>query len=323
MRSSLRHHEDSFEGAPLRATGERGYPLIPWNLTSALATSLLTAFLIIGASGILFVWYTRTGGDPFPDSTVGLGYAVVGTLFLGFALLLYTLRRRSRKRGIGELNAALQWHIAFAITGLVLLFLHSFGHFNPRSGTFALYALIALVISGFTGKLFDAILPRLITREVQKALTSQGDDRISTISRKLQDIVVHNTQEVHSFRASSNAQTESRYNPQSQPLLTSWDMAYISLEETPQELSRTETHYRFVPDKKSSLVQPGALIPGAQAHIDDLKSAQGALRREQLYRYLIRYWRILHVGLALLTVGLTLWHLEYAATLLIPVWLHR
>jgi len=303
-------------------------------MTQARATSLLTAALIIIVGSAIYIWYNRTGGDPFPDSTVGLIYAVTGTLFLVLAAIVYTLRRRSRRRGIGQLNAALQWHIAFAITGLALLFMHSFGHFNPRSGTYALYGMIALVISGVIGKLLDALLPRLIAQEARKALTSQGDDRISTISRKLEDIMMHNSQELRTFHPdndNSNARATQRthgsgtsaYNPPSQPLLTSWDMAYISLEETPQELSRTESHYRFVPDKRSTLTRPGALLPGAQAHIDAIASAQKALRREQFYRYIIRYWRVLHVVLALLTIGLTIWHIIYAAELLLPVLLHR
>ena len=334
MHSSI-HRNDMQDETTSNLAGERGYPLFTWNMSQAKATSLLTVALTIGIGGALYVWYSRTGGDPFPDSTVGLGYATTGTLCLILAAALYSLRRRARRRGIGQLNAALQWHIAFAITGLALLFMHSFGHFNPRSGTYALYGMIALVLSGVIGKILDALLPRLIAQEAQKALTAQDDDRISTISRKLQDIVSHNSQEIRAYHADgrgnslsgiSNYQSSASsasINPPSLPLLTSWDMAYISLEETPQELSRTESHYRFVPDKQSGLTQPGALLPGAQAHIKAIADAQKALRREQCYRYIIRYWRVLHVGLALLTVGLTIWHIIYAAQLLLPVLLHK
>jgi hypothetical protein len=106
------------------------------------------------------------------------------------------------------------------------------------------------------------------------------------------------------------------------PLHTSWDLAYISLEETPQELSRNSQQYRFVPDKKSALARPEALMPGAQEHISALKSMQQAMQRELFYRYVIRYWRKFHILLALLTFALTLWHLIYAGQLLLPVLLH-
>lgn len=305
---------------------ERGYPWFFSYLTSArIQTTLITLF-ILGVSGAGYIWYSRNGSDPYPDSIVGLAFAIAGTLCFACAGIVYTLRRRSRKRAIGKLNAALQWHIAFAVLALALLFMHSFGNFNPRTGTFALYGMIAMVISGFVGRTLDHFMPRLITQEVQKALTAQGDDRITTISQKLQDIVVYNTQQVQPFQAQSE---------QGPPLTTtrngkqgtanafsngaaSWDLAYISLEETPQELSRNEQHYRFVPDRKSALVQPGALIPGAQAQLAAIEDVQRALQREQFFRYIIRYWRILHVCIALATLGLTLWHIEYAVTLWLP-----
>ena len=306
--------------------GERGYPWFFSYLTSARIKTMFVTIFVIAVSGTGYVWYSHYGSDPYPDSTVGLAFAIAGTLCFVCAGVLYTLQRRSRKRAIGKLNAALQWHIAFAIMALVLLFLHSFGNFNPRTGTFALYGMIAMVVSGFIGRTLDHFMPRLITQEVQKALTVQGDDRLATISQKLQDIVVYNTQEVQPFQAQGRQElplntirngkqgTTSALNNGA----ASWDLAYISLEETPQELSRNEQHYRFVPDRKSALAQPGALIPGAQAQIAAIEEVQRALQREQFFRYIIRYWRILHICIALVTLGLTLWHIEYAITLWLP-----
>lgn len=305
---------------------EKGYPWFFSSLTSARLKSMLVALLILSASGAFYTWYSRNGSDPYPDSLVGLTFAVAGTLCFVLAGVMYTLRRLSRKRAVGQLNAALQWHIAFAVMALVLLFLHSFGNFNLRTGTFALYGMIAMVISGFIGRMLDHFMPRLITQEVQRALTVQGDDRIATISQKLQDIVVYNTQEVQPFQVASqqalpfDTLCDGRQEMVSSPRSSStpWDLAYISLEETPQELSRSEPHYRFVPDKKSALAQPGALIPGAQVQIAALKDVQHALQREQFYRYIIRYWRILHICIALATLGLTIWHIQYVITLWLP-----
>ena len=53
----------------------------------------------------------------------------------------------------------------------MLLFMHSFGNFNPRSGTFALYGMIALVISGFVGRLLDRLMPRLIDATTEKKIS--------------------------------------------------------------------------------------------------------------------------------------------------------
>jgi hypothetical protein len=333
----------------MQRDGEKGYPLFFFTKSSAWVRSTLFGLVVIVLGAALYIWYGRVSNDPTPDSIVGLGYAFAGTAFLILAAVLYMLRRRSSRRGIGQLHAALQWHVCFGVVGLVLLFMHSFGNFNPRSGTFALYGMIALAVSGFVGRLLDRVMPRLVANQVRKALTAKGEDRIEAISQKLQAIVDHHTEEVSGFSTPMSAMqsASTKHSPtagqrttgsliplQSAPqelpfqtpgqsLHTSWDLAYISLEETPQEMSRYAARHRFVPDKKSTLTRPGALMPGAQEQMAALKKAQRALQREQFYRYVIRYWRILHIGLALLTIGLTLWHIEYALQLLLPVLLHR
>jgi hypothetical protein len=289
---------------------------------------------------VFYVWYIQHNNDTSPDSIAGYTYAIMGTLFLLLAAVLYSLKRRSRKkRSVGKLHRSLNWHICFGVLGLVFLSLHSFGNFNPRTGTYALYGMIALAMSGAVGRFLDRLVPHLITGEVHKALTVIGDDRMETISQKLQAIVVHNTQDLHGFAVvqrekSQNASTSlvSLSGPVSsdfsfihkdQALQTPWDLAYISLEATPQELSHEANHYRFIPDKKSELLRPGALMPGMQEHISELREVEQAMQRELFYRYVIRYWRKFHILLALLTLALTLWHLIYAGQLLVPVLLHR
>jgi hypothetical protein len=199
--------------------------------------------------------------------------------------------------------------------------------------------MIALTVSGAVGRFLDRLVPRLIAGEVHKALTVKGDDRVETISQRLQAIVVYNTQDLRGFTPVAGEKThiastsltplsgpasgEFSFMYKDQALQTPWDLAYISLDATPQELSREANHYRFVPDKKSDLMRPGAFMPGAQEHISELRVVEQAMQREMFYRYIIRYWRKFHILLALLTLALTVWHLVYAAQLLIPAFLHR
>jgi hypothetical protein len=321
-------------------TGEAGYSWL--SLLGGQAGFLSFVVILVGAAigGAFYVWYTQHSNDVSPDSIAGYTYAIAGTIFLLLAAVLYSLRRRSHnKRAAGQLHKSLSWHICFGVLGLVFLFLHSFGNFNPRTGTYALYGMIALVVSGAVGRFLDRLVPRLITGEVHKALTVKGDDRIETISQKLQAIVVHNTQNLRGFtpipdekshKASTSLaplsgpiSSDFSFMYKDKALQTPWDLAYISLEAMPQELSREANHYRFVPDKKSDLMRPGAFMPGTQEHISALREVERAMQRELFYRYIIRYWRKFHVLLALLTLALTLWHLVYAAQLLIPVFLHR
>ncbi len=305
----------------MRERDDKGYPWFSfYSNAQGLIPAMAILLLIVLAVASFFV-YTRISTDLSPDSVAGYTYAISGTLAMLLATFLYSRARRARGRRIGELNYALRWHIGLGILALVLLFLHSFANFNPRSGTYALYGMIAIVISGAVGRAIDRLAPRLIAQEASRALTEQGEDRIEAISRSVQAIVSYNTEDVRGFRMNEPGRRElsqAKSAERAPALPESWDLAYISLAETPQEVSRNAQQYRFVPDPKSPLSDQGALIPGYHEQIEDLKHAQKALQREQFFRALIRYWRIFHVLLVLLTIGLTLWHLEYAATLLIP-----
>ncbi len=323
-----------------RNSGETGYNWLFFVGGEAWYVRLLIIFLGVAVGVVFYVWYIQHSNDASPDSIAGYTYAIIGTIFLLLAAVLYSLKRRShKKRIVGQLHRSLNWHICFGVLGLVFLFLHSFGNFNPRTGTYALYGMLALALSGMIGRFLDRLVPRLITGEAHKALTVIGDDRIETISQKLQAIVVYNTQDLHSFAVvpgeksqdaskslvsiSGPVSSDFSFIHKDQTLQTPWDLAYFSLEATPQELSLEANHYRFIPDKKSELLRPGALMPGAQEHISELREVEQAMQRELFYRYVIRYWRKFHIVLALLTLALTLWHLIYAGQLLLPVLLHR
>jgi fumarate reductase subunit D len=313
---------------------EKGYPWLFFHAGRTWGTGLIVTLLVTAISGTFYLWYTQAGNDTSPDSEAGLAYAVIGTLFLILAAVLYSLRRRSRKRVVGQLNAALNWHVFFAVMGLVVLFMHSFGHFAAISGTYALFGMVTLTLSGVVGRMLDHFLPRLIAGEVDKVLTSQGDDGIEVVSQKLQAIVVHNTQQIRGFKLDDAHLVDVPTAPHhptddslpfatnGQSLSTPWDLAYISLETTQQELDRAAPRHRFIPDKKSAFTRPGAMMPGAEEQISELQDMQRAMQREQFCRYLIRYWRVLHIFLVFITIGLVTWHIIFALQLMLPRFFH-
>ncbi len=318
---------------PLSGKKETGYPWLFFYAGRSWLKGLGLTLVVTGLGGISYVWYSVATHDTSPFSTPGLIYATLGTIFFVLAAVSYTLRKRIRKRAVGQLHASLNWHIFFALMGLVMIFLHSFGNFEPISGTFALYGLMTMTISGFIGRLLDRALPRLIAVEVQKVLTEQGDDRIANISQKLEAIVVHHTQkELRAFKVGKHGPEPTpvpakHSSPNSMSLVghtlhNPWDMAYITLEPTQQELDRQAPHHRFIPDKKSALNRPEALIPGAEEQMSKLQEMHAAMQREHLYRYIIRLWRVFHICLALVTVGLVTWHLIFATTMLLRIYAH-
>ena len=165
---------------------QKGYSWFFLHMSSSWVTGLISTVLIVGTGGFFYAWYYQFSNDIAPDSVAGYVYAIAGTCCTLLATVLYTIHRRSRKRLMGQLNAALNWHIFFAIMGIAFIFMHSFGNFNAKTGTYALYSLIALIISGFVGRALDRIMPWLIAHEVDKILTAEGEDRVESISRNLQ-----------------------------------------------------------------------------------------------------------------------------------------
>lgn len=307
--------------------GEAGYSWLYRATAPRGGLRVLATLLVIGPAAGFLAWYIRAGNDASPDSPIGLLYASAGTILLLLALVLYSLHRRShRHRTLGGLRSSLGWHICLAITALALLAMHSFGEFNPRSGTYALYGMMALVISGLIGRLLDRLIPRMMASEVHQALTAQGDDRIENISQKLQAIVVHNTQSIRGFAAPAEqpgnslvpVATQQAMNWRDRTLHTPWDLAYISLEPTPQELSREHNQFPLATEKKSALLRPGALLSDTQEEIGELEEVHEAMRREIFYRYITRYWRRFHILLAMVTLGLLVWHIVYAVQLALP-----
>ncbi len=321
---------------------KKRYPLLFINGSRTSFVTIAFTILMLFLTGGIFIWYSHTSSDPTPDSIAGYSFAVLGTFCMILATVRYARYRNMRKRNVSQLNTVLKWHVSFGVIALFVLFLHSFGNFNPRSGTYALYGMIALVISGFIGKALDHFLPRMIAQEASKALTPCGEDRLESLTNEMQSTLDYNSQKMRGFQVNNRDRDMSIVDSTLSPsgarasasrgrnmegmysaLESSWDIAYISMQELPQEIEQDNAHYRFVPDRKSKLAGPGALMPGVHDHIHEMKMVEKSMRHEQQYRYIIRYWRVFHILLALATVGMTLWHLEFAFSLLIPVWLHH
>ncbi|HLZ81112.1 MAG TPA: hypothetical protein VKP04_05715 [Ktedonobacteraceae bacterium] len=261
-----------------------GYSWLFFHANSSWITGLLTTVVVIGTGGSFYALYFQFGNDFAPDSIVGYAFAIAGLCCILLATLLYTLRRRSRKLAMGQLNAALNWHVYFAIIGITFLFMHSFGDFNAKTGTYALYSLIALVISGFVGRVLDRIVPWLIAREVDNIFTTQ---ELGT------------------------------------QFIAPWDMAFIAPGSKPGSIINEEDIRNFMSNKHEEPVQTSILSHQALQHIAEIRKGEQALLREQFYRYLIHYWRILHIVLALLTIGLIIWHLFYVGQLLLNAFTHH
>lgn len=290
------------------------YNWLFFDFNSAWGISLLFTLVVIVLGIGLFILYSDFSNDLAPDSFAGYIYAIVGALFILLAALSYSRYRRSRKRGVGRLNGALHWHIGFGMIALGLLLLHSFGNFNPRSGTYALYSMIALVISGIIGRVLDHIAPKLVAHEVKHVLAAWGEDRVEFDTRTISSTVSHNRPGLYSFEPQRYAKQSVTTQAQTD-MMTPWDLAYIALEEAPRNIDQRHANYYSAPDNGTRAKK----MPDLQAPLEESPRVRGALHREEYYLALIRYWRVIHIALVFVTLGLILWHLEFAATLLLPM----
>ena len=218
----------------------KGYSWLYLHKGPSWVIGLLVTVIVVGMGVLIYSWYCQLGNDVAPDSLAGFCFAIAGTICILLAATLYVIRRRSRRLAMGKLNATLNWHIFFAVMGIAFILMHSFGNFNAKTGTYALYGLIALMVSGFVGRMLDRIMPWLIANEVDTILTAQGEDRVAHISRSLQTQAdatyatpmryPHPTSpaQLQDFPAEVGQGPPNTYYREEQSLSMPWDMAFIT-----------------------------------------------------------------------------------------------
>jgi len=171
---------------PVQKHKEKGYPwfFVHWHPAYLISLAIFLTMLF-GLLGFYFWYMMRAtefglGGKTFwPGNPLGLGYGIVGLLFMLLALGQYSIRRRMPRRKIGQLNAVLSWHKFFGLLTLAALLVHSFGNLSwQKSGDYALYGLLAVCLSGLCGRVFDRLLPRFIAEDVRQSLTAEGEKRV-------------------------------------------------------------------------------------------------------------------------------------------------
>jgi hypothetical protein len=188
------------------------------------------------------------------------------------------------------------------LLAFLLILMHAAGNFHPRTGTYALCSLTALVVSGIIGKQLDRIAPRLAARAALKTLTSDGEERlealVGTLERRRE---TRRALAIRRKRATELDGTGAGWEP--------WDLAYYTLdaraEEIPSLLQQTRPTSPYPPPT------------GTTALASESSEIRRAIGMELFYLRLIRVWRYLHIALSWLTLILILWHLEYAVTLLL------
>jgi hypothetical protein len=105
-----------------------------------------------------------------------------------------------------------------------------------------------------------------------------------------------------------------------------WDLAFIAPSATQGEHVGEEDILNFMSNKHAvpgQASRASVLLPQLRQQAREIRNVERGLQREHFYRYVILYWRLFHIGLALLTVGLIAWHLVYVGQLLFNAFMHH
>lgn len=259
------------------------------NPLKAAFTKILLTIALAGIF-IFYIRYLYSATDMSPDSLIGYIYAVTGTLLLLMTIGLYVWRKRIKKHSRAKLHTFLSLHIGLGSLSLILLWMHAAGNYNPRSGTYALYALIITVVTGIIGRFFDRYCSSMAAKQMAVALTSTGEDRIDILERELQNIGV---------------KTEEKKIHKKYGL---WDISFsgAAVNSSP-----------FI--SKHGISEASIADPGTKAQklLKELNTVRAAHKKEYMYRFMIRAWRKFHVLATVVTLGLIAWHIEFAVTLLL------
>ena len=293
---------------PQPAPPTTGYPLLRGNGSRTLRMAYLST--LVAGIGLAFLYrvYAQSS-DVSPDSPWGYGFAIGGTTLLLLVGGGYFLRKRHARHARRRLHTALAWHLAGGLIGVALIFMHAAGNFNPRSGTYALYGLIAVALSGFIGRFLDRVCPRLAAAAAAAALTEGGEERLVALRHKLADAD-------EARKARHDAQWR---NPRTSE---SWDLAYYDLDPEIETIPallhsnepRSGRNWRGIGPATISLLRD----PRRRAdHVRRQSTAANrAVNRERFFLAVVGAWRRLHALLCLATLGLLVWHITYAITLL-------
>lgn len=290
--------------AAIHTKGLPRYSLLRWRTSRAQkAVGRVALVVALGLAYLYYVWYQRSG-DVSPDSIYGYGFAIVGTLLLLIVGIGYIMRKRRRRQWIRRLHTVLAWHVWGGLLGLLLIVMHAAGNFNPRSGTYALYGLIALIVSGIIGRVLDRVAPLLAARAALRVLTTSGEERLDDLERQL--------------RAKRGPERHRR--AESSPPRASgvpWDIGYYDLD---PEIETIPTLVGLGADRAPAAHAASHRSLSLREVKREVRAIESAMGSEEFFIQLVRVWRHLHILISLAFLGLLIWHLVYAAQLLMNTW---
>jgi len=215
------------------------------------------------------------GGSRLP-----VAYGIAGA-FLIAVLAFFGIRKRWYRSQFGTLQQWLQSHIYLGLLVLIVLLLHSGGRFHDRIAVTALLLGAIVVVSGATGALLYATLPRILTDAESNLAPDEISEQINDLLRQMARIAAPRSpafQNVYHELARGTTP----------PTLAGWRLL-LSKRETRRDDGRRSQLLAAVPkDEQDELRQMLVLS----------RQREELLRRllaQQRYKNILEVWLYIHV----------------------------
>jgi Fe-S-cluster-containing dehydrogenase component len=165
---------DAINWARAQAAGALGDKKQRINPRSTKFISYSFVFFALAAVAILAGFFIspapRSGG-----TTWGLGFGIIGTGCIGFAMFLGA-RKRMRGVALGGMEVWTQFHMVVGVLGFIAVLAHAGFRITGVFTTLLLLVFAVEILSGFAGQAIYMTVPRLLTRLERSGLARLIED---------------------------------------------------------------------------------------------------------------------------------------------------
>lgn len=252
-----------------------------WIVLSILTTLLMLGALLAAFSGAF------VNVDPYWFSANARGYTAIGLALGGFAIFFtvlsfaFSLRKRSMqekwKLGRGTMMAWLWVHVCAGILAIVAATMHAgFGLFSNSvsTGKILYWVFFALVVSGVVWRMVYGIVPKIAAPRVGNYSEAGSKKRAQDLTTEIEKLAAGKSEALHRTK--------------------DW---LLAAHRSPQEVAQAQVP----PEERPVLAEIARLA-------DRRHAAEERIVSQHKFVGWLQRWRVIHVPLSLLVVGLLVVH---------------
>lgn len=231
-----------------------------------------------------------------PTGLIGHGLGVIGSFLILIGVVTYMIRKRSKKMArFGLLRNWLEFHIFLCVLGPLMILFHTAYKFGGIVAV-SFWSMVAVVISGITGRYIYLLIPRTIEgRELSANEIRSMRNELSTSLREsynVEDDIIDLLEE--SFAVKPEIENKS---------LVLRLFAHERLDkEVLNKIKNKLKKHNFSKNVYNQVVELFKKEIGLNLRIDMLSSMQN----------LFRHWHIIHLPFAFIMLGIMIVHVSVA-----------